>query len=637
MARAIRSPIKLFLGFIDGLSIQFKLIFSYVIIILIPIVIFSWYLFNQMYTSKIADATRNSEYMLQTEKNSILNKMEGMESTAQIIASDKSLRKMLENTEVPEVSDLMDFREFAFQNLLNLTISNPSLSIRVFTNNPNVPEFWPIIYQQQRIADKPWLPLVKKQGESVRWEVGEDEKDITKRYDQSYNSAETLVMLLRGINNDYGINIGMMQLSVQLEDFFTNIFSQVQDPGSQMVIIDRNGKVFANKNSSFADDIGINEIKSQFAAHGGKNEAQFSFAYNGQPYLCIQTVIDKLDVHVLNIVSMQGSISEITRWRNTIIAATIVLIALLSLISYFLQSIILKKLKILRDSMKRVRKGDFQVDIPVNGTDEVGELAYNFRQMMKKMNELIVEAVNRQASAKEAELKSLRNQIDSHFLYNTLENLKMMAEIEGQYTLSDALTSLGGMMRYNLKWTSNHVRLQEEINHIQNYIAIMNIRYNDRLALRLDIPAPFLEQEVLKMSLQPIVENAVKHGMGAEGAASGPLTITIRAYGQGDQMIIEVEDGGTGITPDRLRELNLMIRMEDAEYQDRRSRIPTAEREGSGIGLRNVDQRIVMYYGKEYGIRAESEEGRYTRVIMTLPYLILTGGNPQDAQITDRR
>ena len=620
---------------IDGLSIQFKLIFSYVIIILVPIVIFSWYLFNQMYTSKLADATRNSEYLLETEKNSIINKIESIENTTQIVSSDKLLKKMLENTAVPEVAELLDFREFAFQNLLNLTISNPSLTIRVFTANPNVPEFWPIIFQEKRIQDKPWPALVKKQAENVRWQIDQDDKELTKRYEGSSATRETYVMALRTIRNDYSGSIGVMQLSVQIEDFFTNIFSSVQDPNSQLMVIDRDGRVYTNKQSRFYNDIGISEIKSQFSRHAGEGSS-FSFTYNGQPYLCIQTAIDKLDVHVLNLVSMKGAISQITRWRNTIIAATIVLIVLLSLISYFLQSIILKKLKILRDSMKKVRKGNFQVEIPVNGKDEVGELANNFRQMMKKMNELIVEAVNRQASAKEAELKSLRNQIDSHFLYNTLENLKMMAEIEGQYILSDALTSLGGMMRYNLRWTSNHVRLQEEISHIQNYMAIMNIRYNDRLSLKLDIPAPFLEQEVLKMSLQPIVENAVKHGMNAEGAEDG-LTVTLRAYSRGDQMLLEVEDDGTGMSPARLLELNLMIRMEDAEYQERRNQLPPSEREGSGIGLRNVDQRIVMYYGKEYGIRAESEEGRYTRVIITLPYLILTGGNPQDAQIIDRR
>ncbi|WP_234340126.1 cache domain-containing sensor histidine kinase [Gorillibacterium timonense] len=636
MTRKIPTRLRRYYRVMDGLSIQVKLILSYIIIILVPIVIFSWYFFNQMYSSTMREATRSSEYMLEIEKNNIINKMMVMESMAQIVASDRYVTDLLTTTNEPSAAELIQFNDTTQQNLLNLIFSNPTISsLRIFTSNPLVPEFWPIIFKEERVAAKPWIPKVLEQGETVWWEIGENEKEITKRYDPSIIATETYVMLLRGMQQ-YNKTIGILEMSVRLEDFFTSAFSNVQDPNSQMAIIDRNGQVYANKNSRFSKEVGIGEIKNQFAAHRDNNEDSFSFTYNGQPYLCIQTYIDKLDAHVLNIVSMKGSVSAITRWRNTIVAATLILIALLSVISYFLHSLILKKLTILRDSMKKVRKGDFQVDIPVSGTDEVGELAFHFRQMMKKINELIVEAVNRQASAKEAELKSLRNQIDSHFLYNTLENLKMMAEIEGQYTLSDALTSLGGMMRYNLRWTSNHVRLQEEVAHIQNYIAIMNIRYNDRLALQLEIPAPFLEQEVLKMSLQPLVENAVKHGMSSDAPISELLTITIQVYSHGDQMILVVQDDGSGITPERLRRLNLMLRMEDAEYQEMRNQLPAAEREGSGIGLRNVDQRIVMYYGKEYGIRAESKEGRYTRIFMTIPYLILTGGC-SDAQITDRR
>ncbi|MEO3947240.1 sensor histidine kinase [Gorillibacterium sp. CAU 1737] len=636
MGRRLRGTHGQSFSFMDRMSIQVKLILSYIIIILVPVLFFSWYLFNQMYSNTIKEATRNSEYRLEIEKNNIINKMMMMESTAQIVASDRSVTELLTAPVEPSTAELVQFNDTTQQNLLNLIFSNPMISsLRIFTDNPNVPEFWPIIFNESRVADRPWIRKTKELGEMVWWEIGENGKEITKRYDAEGKWTEPYVMLLRGLRQ-YNKTIGVIEMSVRLEDFFSSAFSSVQDPNAQMVIIDRNGKVYANKNAPFYNDIGISEIKRQLSLHKAGDASQFSFSYNGQPYLVIPSSIDELDAHVLSVVTMKEALSTITRWRNTIIIATIGLIVLLSLITFFLHSLILKKLTILRDSMKKVRKGDFQVDIPVNGTDEVGELAFHFRQMMKKINELIVEAVNRQASAKEAELRSLRNQIDSHFLYNTLENLKMMAEIEGQYTLSDALTSLGSMMRYNLRWTSNHVRLREEVAHIQHYIAIMNIRYDNRLGLHLDIPAPFLEQEALKMSLQPIVENAVKHGMSAEQPLSRPLTVTIRVYSRGDQMLIEVEDDGNGMPPERLRDLNLMLRMEDAEVQAMRSRMPKADQEGNGIGLRNVDQRIVMYYGKEYGIRAESQEGVGTRIIMTLPYLILTGGPLPDAPSVDR-
>jgi two-component system sensor histidine kinase YesM len=213
----------------------------------------------------------------------------------------------------------------------------------------------------------------------------------------------------------------------------------------------------------------------------------------------------------------------------------------------------------------------------------------------------------------------------------------MMAEIEAQYTISDALTSLGGMMRYSLKWTSHHVRLKDEIGHIRNYIAIMNIRYDHRLELVLDIPAAYLDQEVLKMSLQPIIENAVKHGMRLEQTQKPKMTITIRAYTELEDMMIEIEDDGIGMSSRKLSDLNQKIQMDEADYQYIGNQITESYQEGSGIGLRNVNQRISMFYGKDYGIRVESKEGSSTLVIMSLPYFMLSGGLSAHAQTTDRR
>jgi two-component system sensor histidine kinase YesM len=256
--------------------------------------------------------------------------------------------------------------------------------------------------------------------------------------------------------------------------------------------------------------------------------------------------------------------------------------------------------------------------------------------MLRKINSLIVDAVNKQAATKEAELKSLKNQIDSHFLYNTLENLKMLAEIDAQYTISDALTSLGGMMRYNLKWTSDYVRLKDEITHCINYISIMDIRFNGCLKLEMDIPQEHLEQEVLKMSLQPIVENAVKHGMKTDLGEMIAMLITIKTYSHSHMTIIEVTDNGSGINELEMEKLNRKINMSDIEFNQMYKNSFPLEGEGSGIGLRNVNQRIQLNYGKNYGIRIESSEGFYTRVTINLPYFILSGGMLNETNIIDR-
>lgn len=614
---------------IGRMSIQLKLIVSFICIILIPITLVSWYLFNGVYLNSIKDLTKKNQYILDIEKTNVANNMTVMERTAQLAISNSEINEYLQSREELDTADLIDFKVKTFSSFQYYLFNNPTIAnIRLYTENPNVREFWPVIFKESRIKDESWYKTVIQRNGIVWWEISNTNKDVIKNSSTVGNLSGDYVTLLREIKYPNDMHNGVLEVTMELNNFFMKTFSSVQDNESQMIVINRNGQTFTNPSMDMYKSLPVQAIMAEFAKHKGSSKHEFSITYDGTPYLCIPSYMEQLDSYLFNVVSLKSTLSDISKRRDTIIFATIILIALLSVTSYFLHSLILKKLNILRESMKKVRKGDFNFDIAITSMDEIGELAHHFRQMLKKINELIVEAVNRQAATKEAELKSLKNQIDSHFLYNTLENLKMLAEIEGQYTISDSLTSLGCMMRYNLQWTSNHVRLKDELDHIQNYIAIMNIRYDNNLELNVEILPIYMEQEVLKMSLQPIVENAVKHGMSSRHATMEKLVITIKAYVLGDDMIIEVSDNGDGIDENRLMNVNLMIRLEDAEYQEIKSRIYAGERESSGIGLRNVDQRIVINYGKSHGIRVESVKGSFTRVTMSLPFLILAGGNP---------
>jgi two-component system sensor histidine kinase YesM len=190
-------------------------------------------------------------------------------------------------------------------------------------------------------------------------------------------------------------------------------------------------------------------------------------------------------------------------------------------------------------------------------------------------------------------------------------------------------------MRYNLKWTSDYVRLKDEITHCLNYISIMDIRFNGCLKLEMDIPQEHLDQEVLKMSLQPIVENAVKHGMKADLSDMIAMLITVKTYSHTHMTIIEITDNGRGMSALETEKLNRKINMGDIEFNQLYKNTSPLESEGSGIGLRNVNQRIQLNYGKNYGIRIESSEGFYTRVTMNLPFFILSGGMLSEAKAID--
>ncbi|QAV18971.1 HAMP domain-containing protein [Paenibacillus chitinolyticus] len=608
-----------------AVPLQTRLIVSYIFIMLIPVVLLSMYLFNSFYESTIREIVKSNESMLEVEKTNIYNHMETMERTAQLIVSDTAVAEYLQSNRNLEVNELLEYRRNAYDNLLRLQFNNPNLAhIRLFTSNANVKEIWPVFFSESRITGQPWYKQVKESPGTVQWIFGHSDPDLTRDTSIPSMDERGKVSLLREVSFVKGQHEAIVQVDMFFDLFFPKTFSRVQDGQSQMMIVDGNGTVHTLYDTAFFRKLapsGFLDRLNRDASPGGS----FEFTSKGTRYLCVYAKLDRLGAFMLNIVSLEEPFSDIAKTRNNLILAMTGLIALLAVTTYFLLSLILKKLHVLQNSMKRVRQGNFHFDIDIQGGGEVGELAHHFRLMLRKINELIVEAVNKQAATKEAELNSLKNQIDSHFMYNTLENLKMMAEIREQYALSDALTSLGGMMRYNLKWTSDYVRLADEIQHIGNYIAVMNIRYDDKLRLQLEIPPEFWDQKLPKMSLQPIVENSVKHGIRSSGGED-VLVITVKARELNGRMSISVHDDGRGMSLHQLEQLRLTMNMEDEAFRHRHSAEELREREGSGIGLRNVNQRVRLYYGREYGLQVTSREGAWTEVVLSLPLLSLTGG-----------
>lgn len=629
---------RTFRQWIENTPIQMKLIFTYIMVILIPTIFFTSYILNVYHRNTIKEVVSKSQHTLNIEKTNIQNNMEQMERIAQLGLSDNGLMNYLQVTRDLETEELVNFNSNTYYNLQRILFSSPSISsMRIFYNNKFSREIWPLLLNESRIKDETWYRDVLAQNGIVWWNIYKGPKDIVKDNTAEMRETQVYVSLLREIKNASNNSIGILQVNMQLDQFFSNINGFVHAEDSQMLVIDRYLRAYNNESSDFYNKLPVEEIIRQYKENKEKGLTSYQFNYKKIPYLCVFSEVDRLGSGVIIVTSLEKSFNDIYRTRFALVAASLFLVALLSLITYQLLSFILKRLHILRDKMKRVRQGDINVDFPEMGYDEVGELAHHIRLMLKKINALIVLAVNKEASTKEAELRSLRNQIDAHFLYNTLENLKMLAEIEGHYLLSDALTSLGGMMRYNLHWSNNHVQLMDEVTHISNYIAVMNLRYENKIKVEYQVPQRLMQQELLKMTLQPIVENAVKYGMSDVNKMLDGIRIWIKAYEQSESIMIEVTDNGVGIPPERVIEINNVFNSDrELSHLQSDSTLPLLTNNGTGIGLRNVNQRIMMNYGKEYGLFIESEAGNFTRIRMKLPYLILSGGQPEHAQFINR-
>ncbi|PAD78168.1 sensor histidine kinase [Paenibacillus campinasensis] len=624
-------------------SMQSRLVATYIVILLIPSIIVSNYFFTQIQDTYISDALNQNSFLLEMEKINMLSQIEAMEVAALLAVSDSAIKEYLKTDDELEPAGLIDLARGPIKDIERIQTNNPNiLHLRLHTNNPFVMEIWPVIFQERRIIQEQWYADAKKLDGREMWVFNHRDPDLLRRNATDVFEERPKVSLIREM--DIGAYSGILQVDMLMMHFAPKMFAGIYDEGSQMAIVDREGRLFMDRNQSFmANNEALQqEVLSQLAMlkeQAEENEERKDivhtrFVVEGEPYLLITTSLERLQADVLNVVSLEGALDQVSGAQKQIITAFVILIGVLSVITYFMNTFILKNLRRLTETMKRVRRGEVESRIDIRGGGEIGELAHHFNKLIHTIHELIAQGVRKQAVTKEAELRTLHSQIDSHFLYNTLENIKMLAEIEGQRTISDALTSLGGMMRYNFKWSGEYVKLKDEIQHIRNYIDVMNIRFDEPVRLELCIPSEFMELEMLKMSLQPIVENAVKHAWPGIEDGERKIKIEVVAW-QEDEITIYVTDNGIGIEPYRLGRLNENIRMSEF-HELPQAGYARSDQRTEGIGLRNVHQRIQLFYGKEYGLDVSSEEGQYTMVTITFPKVLISRGGIIDEKSDDR-
>jgi two-component system, sensor histidine kinase YesM len=610
---------KVLANWLGRLSLQQKLIALYITIIIIPIIIFTTIYSKDVYNRAINEIRIQNENALEIEKIHIKNNIETMRRTAQMVVSDVEFIDFVKSRNEANVDQLIDFKMNELSNVTRLQANNPAIeNIRLYTTNPYITEMWPILFHEKRILDKPWrVEVIRRNGMELWW-FDQQNEDVLERL-PSQNTSK--ISLLRELDYPKDEHLGIIEINMFLKNFFPKMFGTVNNLDSVYVVLDKDMNMIRNYQHTFFEDEELDPegLKSEFIKAKKQGKGSFQVMSNGTPYLVITAYLDDLEANLLNVISLESLNAETAKTRNVFLSGIIVLVIILSLFTYLLIELLLKKMYRLKNSMKRVEKGDFSTEVEISGHDEIAELSFHFKNMLGKINSLIADAVNKQAAAKETELKALKTQIDSHFLYNTLENIKMMAEIEGKYDISDAITCLGEMMRYNLRWKNDFVVLEDELQYIKNYIEIMNLRLDGLLNLEVDVPKEMLEQEVLKMSLQPIVENAVKHGIIPKNPSSQGI-ICIRADYSAGTAIINITDNGSGMTLEQCDRLNDHI-------QSNQERVQYSFKDGNGIGVKNVNERIKLYYGNRYGVSVASKEGAFTVVTIKVPCKLMKGGS----------
>lgn len=338
--------------------------------------------------------------------------------------------------------------------------------------------------------------------------------------------------------------------------------------------------------------------------------------------------------------------SPISTIRTTsIIVGIIVLIAAL-LLAYRFSRSITKPIHILRNGMRETVKGNWQqIHYHHKSRDEIGGLVHSYNIMVTRLEEMIdqvykVELNNSKQALelqtldnekKSLELQALQLQINPHFLYNTLETINCYAIVKDSDEISEIVEAMAYMLRYSLQTQLDEITVANELNHVRNYLSILKHRIQREFELEIHIPSELLLEKMVRLTLQPLVENIFQHAFPHGIESYHSISIGAQYTEQFFQVI--VEDNGVGIPAGKLEQLRAQLMRNEGMLADNEQ----AARRGKGIGIMNVHRRIQMVFGHEYGLHIESTEHQGTRMIMCMPKLrdLNKGGN-KDENSNDR-
>ena len=436
---------------------------------------------------------------------------------------------------------------------------------------------------------------------------------IVKPHKQNYvlDSSKIVISLCRAITNyDSNDAVGVMLIDLNLKAL-EGICRNIQlGKSGYIFIVDKQGNMIFHPDYSYMyrsvddmyirnifkpDDILIPDVLSQ-------DSGNFSRVVDQKNKQITFKQIPATGWVIVAVSPYSEIIADITNIRNSIILIGAICLLITFFLSLLISAAITRPIRRLEKRMEAAEQGDLEVVAQNYPTDEVGLLSMKLDSMLTKIKGLMREVVKEQEAKRKSEMKALQAQINPHFLYNTLDSIVWMAETNNSEVV--AMTeALARLFRITLSRGEDQITLEQELEHVHNYLIIQSIRYVNKFDYKIEADEQLLQIKVLKLILQPLVENSIYHGI-KNKRQKGHINIT--AHAADGRLLIEVSDDGIGMSPEKAATLL------STTVSDSKERL-------SGIGVRNVHERIQLYYGPEYGLQFESSPGIGTTVRIWLP------------------
>lgn len=580
---------------ISGLPIRYKYFLSLLVIVLLSFGIFA--AINTYYLT--SDSKKQMEDSLQKT----------LEQTSELLIYNTSMIKYGSDIFVYQYAEEPYFTEpeASYQKTPGLyTLHRAQLTKHLFSLQeiPNVntidlclnssfAKVYPgdDIYELEAYTDKNWYNAISKNKSFYTWSLGGiDETPETYPYISLIRKIPN-AQDLRSLNGVIAVNVDLSVLTSILEP------AQISSDTSVYLLNEKN-QILSCCAGGLSDDSALLALKEQFPENCPTNSS-FYAQLNRHKYLIGYSSIDQSDWHLVIAIPYTQILSQSTKIYTSILVTLLLILPFVIMVSYLLSILISKPVNTLITNMKKAETGNFNIPIAPYSKDEIGELNRSFNVMLTKLSLLLDESYRLGKEKKNEQLKALQVQINPHFLYNTLDLINLMAINGDTSKIQTAIQELSRFYRLSLNSGSDETTLADELDHIRHYVKIQNLRFDDNINLEIAVPAELLAFKMFKICLQPLVENAIYHGILEKDSESG--SIRIEAYQEGIYFYILIRDDGVGMDAETMEWL--LDKPRDIQ---------------GGYGVYNVQERIKINYGSDCGISYESSPGSGTAAILKL-------------------
>lgn len=423
-------------------------------------------------------------------------------------------------------------------------------------------------------------------------------------YMDSQDGVVQNIFLARVIyHQDTFEEIGLQVIHVR-KDFIETVYQGLTKSMQNIVILSDRYELIASRNKESGS---LPEI----SAFGTLDMEKDSKIDPGMDAMISYTTVKETGWKIVTYVPLEELFRDAHAMQRNIVLLCIVTVIILSLFNLAIAVSFINPINRLVNGMKMVQKDNRVVQIEEDREDEMGFLNKTFNEMSREINHLVTWVYREQITRKDAELKALQSQINPHFLFNTLESINWMAQLNNVPEISETVSDLSELMEASIGRDDKLITVEEEFRYSRKYISLLKRRFEDKIQFTEHVQEEAAEVKIPRLLIQPLVENAVHHGI---EKLRGQGYIRLEACIREELLVITVEDTGPGIESAELELLNKKLSMGNDEYFK-----TMASDTRKGIGIENVNRRIKLFYGDHYGLKIESEPGQYTRLVVSLP------------------